>query len=266
LNVLYIDSIFLINFVMDLFLLTLTVKSLKNTATFIRILTGSLIGAAGYCLVLLFPRASYPVKVVVGMIPVTVVMLKAGCNVKGVLQLCKGMVYLFTYAFFLGGFILFLRNNISLFRGNELSFWLLLLSGYLGFQICIWGIGHYKKAAANYFCEVEMEGDNKPLTVFGLVDSGNGLKDPVSGKEVAVLEEEVWNQMTWAKKEEKYKAIPFHSIGKEHGIMEGYEVNRIVVKTQSGKRELHEIPVAVYKGRLSVKGEYRMILPPGWLL
>ena len=265
-NVLYIDSIFLINFVMDLFLLTLTVKSLKNTATFIRIFTGSLIGAAGYCLVLVFLQVPYPVKVMVGMIPVTVVMLKVGCNVKGVMQLCRGIGYLFTYAFFLGGFILFLRNQSPLFMKNELSLWLLALAGYIGFQICIWGISHYKKAAANYFCEVEMEGDTKPITVLGLVDSGNGLKDPVSGKAVAVLEEEVWNQMTWAKKEEKYKAIPFHSIGKDHGIMEGYEVNRIVVKTQSGTRELYELPVAVYKGRLSVKGEYRMILPPGWLM
>lgn len=264
-NVLYIDSIFLINFVMDLFLLTLTVKSLKNTATFARILTGSLIGAGGYCLVILLPHISYPVKVALGMIPTTVVMLKAGCNVKGVRQLCRGMGYLFTYSFLLGGFILFLRNNVPLFKKKELSVWLILLAGYFGFQICIWGIRNYKKAVGNHFCEVEMAGDKEPITVLGLVDTGNGLRDPVSGKEVAVLEEEVWRKMTWAKREEKYKAIPFHSIGKSHGIMDGYEVNRIVVKTQSQTRELYEVPVAVYKGKLSVKGEYRMILPTGWL-
>lgn len=264
-NVLYIDSIFFINFVMDLFLLTLTVKSLKNTATFIRILTGSLLGATGYCLVLLLPQISYPVKVVGGMLPITVVMLKTGCKVKGIQQLCRGMGYLFTYSFLLGGFMLFLRNYVPFLGERELSVWLILLIGYLGFQICCWRIRNNRQKARNHFCEVVLAGDTEPITVLGLVDTGNGLMDPVSGKEAAVLEEEVWKKMTWAKREEKYKAIPFHSIGTSHGILEGYEVNRIVVKTQSLTRELHEVPVAVYKGRLSVKGEYRMILPTGWL-
>ena len=264
-NILYIDSIFLINFVMDLFLLTLTVKSLKNTATFIRILTGSLIGASGYCLVLVLPHISYFVKVVLGMIPITIIMLKVGCNVKGVWQLCRGMGYMFTYAFLLGGFLLFLRNNVPFFKEQEISIWLILSAGYVGFQICIWGIRNYKRTAQNHFCEIELTGDEEPITVFGLVDTGNGLKDPVSGKAVAVLEEEVWKKMTWAKREEKYRIIPFHSIGTSCGILEGYEVNRIVVKTRTETRELKEVPVAIYKGRLSVKGEYRMILPPVWL-
>ena len=264
-NVLYIDSIFLINLVMDLFLLTLTAKSIKSTATFGRILTGSLIGAIGYCLVILLPHISYPVKVTLGMIPTTAVMLKAGCKIKGFRQLCRGMGYMFTYSFLLGGFILFLRNNVSLFRKKELSVWLILLAGYLGFQICIWGIRKYKNEARNHFCEVELAGDEKSITVLGLVDTGNGLRDPVSGKAVAVLEEEVWREMKWAQREEKYKAIPFHSIGKMHGIMDGYEVSRIVVKTQSQTRELYQMPVAVYRGKLSVKGEYRIILPPEWL-
>lgn len=264
-NVLYIDSIFLINFVMDLFLLTLTVKTLKKTATLTRILMGSLIGAMGYCLVLVLPQISYIVKVVFGMIPITVLMLKVGCNVKGVWQICYGMGYLFTYSFLLGGFILFLRNKVFFFKEKELSIWLILSIGYIGFRICIWGIRSYKKTAQSLFCEIEIAGDEEPITVLGLVDTGNGLKDPVSGKEAAVLEEEVWKKMTWAKREEKYKVIPFHSIGTKHGILEGYEVNRIVVKTRSETRELREVPVAVYKGKLSVKGEYRMILPPSWL-
>ena len=264
-NVLYIDSIFLINFVMDLFLLTLTVKSLKKTATFKRIIAGSLTGAAGYCLVLVLPHISYPVKVLCGMIPITVGMLKISCKVKGVKQLCFGSGYLFTYSFLLGGFMLFLRNNIPAFREREFSIWLILLAGYLGFQICIWGIRKYKKTAQNHFCEVEFSGDGEPITVFGLVDTGNGLKEPISGKAVAVLEEEVFDKMTWAKREEKYKVIPYHSIGTEHGILEGYEVDRVLVKTESEARELRDVLVAVYKGRLSVKGEYRMILPPIWL-
>lgn len=264
-NVLYIDSIFLINFVMDLFLLTLTAVTLKKTATFTRILTGSLVGAIGYCLVLVLPKISYPVKVMLGMIPITVGMLKISCKVKGVKQLGHGMGCLFTYSFLFGGFLLFLRNNVPHFRDKELSIWFILLFGYLGFQMTVWGIHSYKKKAQNHFCKVEIEGDDKPITVWGLVDTGNGLKDPVTGKEVAVLEEEVWKEMTWARRAEKYKVIPFHSIGTSCGILEGYEVDRILIQTKSETRELKKIPVAVYKGKLSAKGDYQMILPPIWL-
>ncbi|MDE7286310.1 MAG: sigma-E processing peptidase SpoIIGA, partial [Lachnospiraceae bacterium] len=45
----YIDSIFLLNLVMDLYLLTLTARILGKTATYPRIFAGSAVGAAGYC-------------------------------------------------------------------------------------------------------------------------------------------------------------------------------------------------------------------------
>ena len=43
----YIDSIFLLNLVMDLYLLMLTAKMLGKTATYLRIFAGSITGAAG---------------------------------------------------------------------------------------------------------------------------------------------------------------------------------------------------------------------------
>ena len=48
----YIDSVFLLNLVMDLYLLMLTAKVLGKTATYFRIFAGSITGAAGYCIVL----------------------------------------------------------------------------------------------------------------------------------------------------------------------------------------------------------------------
>lgn len=264
-NVLYIDSIFLINFVMDLFLLKLTARTLKKTATFLRLLGGSLLGAVGYCLVIVLPQVPYLFKVVFGMLPVTVGMLKISCRVKGVRELICGAGYLFTYSFLLGGFMLFLRSRIPLLKEKELSVWLLLLTGYIGFRFCLFGINKYRQTKRNLFCRVRLKGDKEILTVWGLIDTGNGLTEPLSGKPAAILEEEVWQEMKWAKKAEKFKVIPYHSIGKEHGILEGYEVESLQIEYEEEKRELTEVLVAVYKGKLSVKGEYRMILPPQWL-
>ena len=259
----YIDSIFLSNLIMDLLLLFLTTRTLKKSTTFLKTLAGSLLGAAGYCLILCLP-VRYPIKVLFGLLPVTALMIKAGCGTKGLKELLYGMGYLFTYAFLLGGFMLSLIKNIPFFREREVSGWMILATGTLGFLIWMLGIHEYRRRKKNHFCRIELPGDKGEIEVIGLVDTGNGLKDPVSGKEVAILEEKVWRNMRESICPEKYKVIPFHSIGKERGILEGYEVDRIRLMEETGCRELHNVIIAVFQGDISVKGDYQMILPPQW--
>ena len=55
--------------------------------------------------------------------------------------------------------------------------------------------------------------------------------------------------------------IPYHSIGKERGLLEGYEIDEIVVKGHTGRKQFEKVIVAVYKGKVSGKGSYQMILP-----
>ena len=263
-NVLYIDSIFLINFVMDLYLLTLTAKTLKKSATFLRLLSASAIGAIGYCLVIVFLQIPYIGKIIFGMLPITVAMLKISCRINNIKELVYGAGYLFTYSFLLGGFMIFLKSRFAFWAEHENSVWLILLSGYIGFRLCMFGINKIKNKAQNHFCTVRLKGDEETITVYGLIDTGNGLTEPISNKPVAILEEEIWNKMQWAKREDKYKVIPFHSIGKEHGILEGYEIESLQIEYEEEVKEHNHVLVAVYKGKLSVKGEYRMILPPQW--
>lgn len=259
----YIDSIFLCNLIMDLLLLFLTAKTLKKSTAFLKTLAGSLLGAAGYCLILCLP-GRYPIKVLFGLLPVTALMIKAGCGTKGLKELLYGMGYLFTYAFLLGGFMLCLLKNIPFLREREASAWMIAATGTLGFFLCISGIYGYRRRKENHFCRIGLPGDKGEIEVLGLVDTGNGLRDPVSGKEVAVLEEKVWRNMRKSIRPEKYKVIPFHSIGKERGTLEGYEVERIRLMEETGCRELHNVVIAVMRGEISVKGDYQMILPPQW--
>ena len=72
--------------------------------------------------------------------------------------------------------------------------------------------------------------------------------------------------MEQEKRPEKMRVIPFHSIGKENGILEGYEVDKIEIEYNAEKRELNKVMIAVFQGKLSSKGEYQMILPPGFTM
>lgn len=261
-RVVYIDGIFMMNLIMDFFLLSLTAGILKKTATFLRTLTGSLIGSVGYCLALCLVDLPYYMMVLFFMIPTAMIMVKVGCRTKGVKEVLYGTGYLFTYAFLMGGALLFLRNRLAVFGTNSMIFTVFL--GYLGFLVCRRGIQKYAAARENHFCRVIIPGDESHLLICGLIDTGNGLREPVSGRPVAILEKEIWNKMKRWKRPEKFRIIPFHSIGKARGTLEGYEVDHIRIEYENGSKELHGVLIAVFDGRLSSKGRYQMLLPPEW--
>ncbi len=257
----YIDSAFLLNLVMDLYLLKLTVKMLGKSATFLRILLGSLAGALGYCVVLCIPKLPYGCKVLFGMLPVGILMIKLTCRTTGITELIRGLGYLYFLSFLMGGFIIFLRGKLPGFRTHENSFWVTALLGYAGYALCGKVMLICRRNKQNCFCQVILAGDNGPIEVTALIDTGNGLTDPVSSRPVAVLDEEIWKNMGQWIKPEKYKIIPYHSLGEDHGMLEGYEIDAMEVKGRTGEKRYEKVIIAVFKGNVSGKGNYKMILP-----
>lgn len=260
-NTVYIDSVFLLNLVMDLYLLKLTAKVLGKTATYPAILAGGMTGALGYCTVLCIPGVPYGVKVLLGMLPVGMLMIKITFRTKGFAELFRIMGFLYFFSFVLGGFIIFLKGKMPVIGQYEDSLRVVLLLGFAGYAVCAGGIARWKQNRNNYFCTVVIAGDEKPMEIRALIDTGNGLQEPVSHKPVAVLDEEVWKNLKRWMRPEKYKIIPYHSIGKEKGLLEGYEVDEMIVKGSTGKKQFEKVIIAVFKGKVSGKGSYQMILP-----
>lgn len=258
----YIDSIFLLNLVMDLYLLTLTVKILGKTATYSRIFAGSTAGAAGYCVILCIPEISYMLKILFGMIPVGMLMIKIACRTKGFKELVRAMGYLYVLSFLMGGFIVFLKGKSRVFTEHGDSASAIAGIGFIGFVICKRSIAEYRKRQKNHFCKVRIPGDEGILTIAALIDTGNGLIEPVSQKPVAILDAEEWKKLKQWMKPEKYKIIPYHSIGEDSGMLEGYEIDTMEVDGGMGKKRFEKVIIAVFQGRLSQKGSYQMILPP----
>lgn len=260
-NTIYIDSVFLLNLVMDLYLLKLTAKILGKTATYPRILLGSLTGALGYCVVLCIPKMPYGSKIVLGMLPVGMLMIKIAYRTKSLTELLRAMGSIYFLSFLMGGFMIFLRGKVPFFRTNENSILMLALAGFIGYAILQNLLAWWEKSRHHYFCKAVLAGDREQLTVRALVDTGNGLIEPVSQKPVAVLDEEVWKKMRKWMKPEKFKMIPYHSIGKERGLLEGYEVDTLVVQGNGKEKQFEHVIIAVFKGKVSGRGNYQMILP-----
>lgn len=258
----YIDSVFLLNLVMDLYLLALTAKAMKKPAAYSRIFAGSIAGALGYCIVLCLPGISYVLKILFGMIPVGMLMIKIACRTKGMKELLRALGYLYTLSFCLGGFIIFLKGKSRALAGCGDSVAMIAGMGFAGFVLFRKLLMEYQKRQENRFCTVRIPGDVGTLKIAALIDTGNGLTEPVSGKPVAILDAEEWKNLKLWMKPEKYKIIPYHSIGKNNGVLEGYEIDAMEVDGSMGKRQLEKVVIAMFKGRVSKKGSYQMILPP----
>lgn len=59
-----------------------------------------------------------------------------------------------------------------------------------------------------------------------------------------------------------YCIIPYHSIGRAHGVLEGIRIPRMVITTGGEKITIDNTVLAFSEGDISQTGNYQMILNP----
>lgn len=118
--------------------------------------------------------------------------------------------------------------------------WLLRQRGKTLYRVCF----HYR---------------GKEHEITALLDTGNDLREPVSGKAVCVAEESsiLWN--VWEETEGIYM-IPYHTVGTDAGVLPAVKVHQVKIVDSGGVYHCQEMLVAVYRGKLSAHGKYRMLL------
>lgn len=258
----YLDSLFLLNFTMNLYLLLLVNKSLNRTATRIRLLTGAALGGAGYCLMFLIPFGNVVIKTLFTAILVNggiLLLVFRPCSVKAFFKILEKM---FLYCFLMGGGFLLLINHVKVFRKNMMSVTGILACGSLFlllFLKCTDGHKPVKKG----LCRVVLSGTHGcQVTVQAIVDTGNCLKEPISGKPVSVVERAVFDRLWKDEPPEGFRAIPYRSVGCERGIMKGYEVPEIMIEQDGMRKVCRNVYVGVSERAVSSTEKYRMLVNP----
>ena len=97
-----------------------------------------------------------------------------------------------------------------------------------------------------------------------LMDSGNSLKDPYTGRPVCILDEETAKKLGISA-EKAVRLIPYHSIGRAHGLLRAVTVSELYLRKDGQEKKIAEVTVAVGPRRLSRSGGYQMILHPALL-
>ncbi len=255
---LYIDSLFLVNFVMNLYLLLLVNRSCMCTATRMRLVLGAAVGAGMY-LVPFFLGGAVWCRVLSGFLVGTVLMVVVAFPVRTLRAFGRICEKLFLYSLLMGGALLFMMRLLSHLPGVTMSIFMVLGGGAL-FGM---GIGYLQQRRNNksHLCRVTLINQKNRMTVTGLLDSGNGLVEPISGKPVSVIEKNVFLSL-W-REDALYRAVPYHSIGKKRGILPGYLLPELQIEVDGMVKTCKDIYIAVTEEDISgTRDGVRMIVNP----
>jgi len=131
----------------------------------------------------------------------------------------------------------------------------------------------------------ELEVAGRRLGLTGLVDTGNNLRDPVTGLPVVVVDWEPLRRImprdvasfftsTWDRVPEhlsrtpmgrRLRLVPYESVAGRRGILPAFKPDHIVILEKDGNRITRDAIVGVFKERLSPSGQYQALLHPDLL-
>lgn len=272
--VIYLDVFFALNFLMDFFLLIITRKISVNSKPLYRTTAASAVGAVYACIVVVTKIKYSIAEMVFTYLIIAVLMAVTAFGYGSIKVLVKHTGLLYAVVFFVCGII-----NIVYYRSSfgtviyyaaqyevmpGMSLIMLIVGIIIAGSILEILPGQLSEFFGKYnsLYVVTLFNNGDKIRVKALVDTGNDLFDPISGKPVSVADCEDIMQVILkdGNAEEKFRAIPFHSVGEKAGIMEAYRIDRIEIEKDGEVIKIDGPIVAVYKGKLSGDGEYQMLL------
>lgn len=257
----YADTLFLVNFVMNLYVLLLTNSSVGRTATRLRMVGAAVLGAFIYLLGLVSGLPLFG-KLFLQIGGSAVLMTKTAFRPKTYQGYKKLLETMLSYSLLLGGSLYLPLRYI---KGiGEYSTGIAFVAGMGGIFFLFFSFLTERKKERG-LCRVTLISGTRTVSVNALLDTGNGLVEPVSQSPVSVADGKVLEQLWPEGMPELFRAIPYHSVGKAGGIMKGYLVEKMIVEQEGIPGCYEQVYVAAGEEKISAKGKYELILNPSVL-
>ena len=306
----YIDIVLIENLCMNYIILFATGFIMRTKLHHIRMIVSALVGGIyailSYMQVFMF-HSNMLVKIIL-----SICMVYIAFSPKGIKALFKYLVMFYLVSFVFGGcafaLLYFVKpENIFMVNGVYIGTYpvkIALLGAIVGFVITYIAFKVVKskigKKAILYDIEIKLEdvvetneGENetgresksslesKTVKMKAMLDTGNQLKDPITGTPVIVVEKEKLSGLLpenilnhsddiiggdWSENEEnvcyraRFRIIPFCSIGKQNGVLLGFKVDEVKVVTDIEEIVNHKVIVCLYNQKLSKTGTYSALI------
>ncbi|GIN74365.1 sporulation sigma-E factor-processing peptidase [Bacillus sp. J14TS2] len=295
--VVYLDIIWLLNFIIDSFLLWATSIYLKRKIHPFKIIIGGLIGS----LIILMAATPISTWAMHPFIKWSLSIVMIGITF-GYKRLSTFVASLFTFyfaTFLMGGiligthyflsFHLDLRNSVAIESvrgyGDPISWLFVAVAFPIAWFFSKKRIGHLTKTSIQYdvLYDVFILMNGIELKLKGLIDSGNQLYDPISKKPVMIvsiesvkdkLPEELQNiadaqddlytastllPTDWA---HIMRLIPAKTLGKNNQLLCAFKPEKVVIQEESGREIEKEVLLVFTSQLLSGDGTFQCILHP----
>jgi stage II sporulation protein GA (sporulation sigma-E factor processing peptidase) len=258
---LYIDVLFLENLLVDYLLLMLVGRLLKCPAEYLRKLIGSAVGSAGVCALYLLGVERSAAGFFFIYVILSTVMVKVGLRIRRRSLLMRAVGLLYICGLLLGGIFQWIQRHVAFPLYPFLFF---SLTSYSLLSVCMEWLMRYRSRTRNIL-EVTLCLRGQRVCSKALLDTGNQLRDPVFGKPVCIITEQLYQELR-GQEPVLTRPIPFRSIGKENGLMEVFTADSLSVRTDGRPERIIEHPLlGIVREPLSSEEDYHMILHPDYL-
>lgn len=113
--------------------------------------------------------------------------------------------------------------------------------------------------SSEYIYRVRLFVGDEVIAVQALYDTGNRLYEPISGKYVCIVKEALFEKIRAKIEDKPMRYIPYRSMGKAKGVLEGIAIEKMEVLAEGTWREKKDFYIA--RGTKDAIGEaYDMIL------
>lgn len=246
---LYIDVLFLINFVMDCLVLETLRMILKGRTNWLRIAAAAAAGSLWACAAAAWHFLPAVLEGVITWLAVSALMIKIAFSIHGIQELIKYLAGLYLATASLAGL------SYAFYQHTHL--WVIdTACSYLA-AMGLWRIFTEVRQRINHLYPVTLNYRGQSQTVTALVDTGNHLYEPVSHRPVHLLDYQACAGLCAQVSGVVY--IPFQSVGAQ-GTLPGIYLDSMVIEKNGAYTTIIKPLVAISRQPLSPGGEYQMLL------
>lgn len=161
-----------------------------------------------------------------------------------------------------------------------------LIGGIIGFVVLViaFKVMKVKINRNNMYCNVKINLFKNSKKVKAVVDTGNFLKDPITGNSVIVVEKEILKgfigdeiidniekiingkineEINIAEYAARIKLIPFSSLGRKNGLLLGVSVDSVEIDFEDITRKIENVIIGIYNDSLSSTKKYNALVGLG---
>ncbi len=285
----YIDMILVENLFMNYIILYATGVIYKMRPKHIRITISSLIGASYAVLSYLQILEMYSGVVI--KVVLSIAMVYIAFNSSNLRTLVKQLLIFYMTSFIFGGaafaLLYFIKpQDILIKNGIYIGSYptkIVLLGAIIGFLLIktVFKMIKGRITANELLCKIKVKIFDKEINLTALIDTGNQLKEPITGESVIVIEKQsliqilpriILNNIDGILKgkspegiEEystKLRVIPFSSLGNANGILLGIKPDKVLIEAEQEEVEAPNVIIGLYDSNLTRNGSYTALIGP----